>query len=172
VKFRNISIRNPKTGSIFRALTVLAVSVAASSVVGRAVGGFMAVSPDTQLKDSQSISPDELVKSLSSKQAPLVLQVGFLNLYEASHIPASIFAGPAMEAKGLAKLKKEAQTLAKTRDIVIYCGCCPMKDCPNIKPALSLLDGMGFKRVKVLNLERDFVQDWVNKGLPAEKGGA
>ena len=121
------------------------------------------------LLENQMISSEELAKWIDAKQPPVVLQTGIPALYEASHVPGSIFAGPAMSPEGMDRLKKEAQKLSKTSDVVIYCGCCPMKDCPNIKPALSFLEGMGFKKIKVLNLNNDFIQDWVNKGLPVEK---
>ena len=72
----------------------------------------------------------------------------------------------------LATLKKTVQDVPRTRTVVVYCGCCPMGDCPNIRPAYQALREMGFKTVKVLNLPTNFTQDWQMKGYPVEKGGA
>jgi len=124
---------------------------------------------DTPWKDDQVIEIPDLAKWISAKQRPLVLQVGVQRLYDAAHVPGAVFAGPAEEEAGLAELKAKANPIARTRDIVIYCGCCPMKVCPNLKPAFTLLQGMGFKKVKVLDVPHDFTSDWLNKSLPVER---
>ena len=54
----------------------------------------------------------------------------------------------------------------KKRNIVIYCGCCPFKDCPNIRPAFSLLNSMKFTNHKLLNLPLNLKTDWINHGYP------
>jgi thiosulfate/3-mercaptopyruvate sulfurtransferase len=128
---------------------------------------------------SQLISPDELAKLLSSEkkddhglpQAPrlLVLQVGVLPLYKLSRIPNSVYAGMASQPEGLDKLKKAADQWDRGIQIVLYCGCCPFNDCPNVRPAFKALADMGFKNLKVLNLPNNFTQDWENKGLPTDR---
>lgn len=62
------------------------------------------------------------------------------------------------------------QEIPLTREIVLYCGCCPWRDCPNIRPAFRVFRELGFTRVKVLYLPASFAQDWVEKGFPVEKG--
>jgi thiosulfate/3-mercaptopyruvate sulfurtransferase len=119
--------------------------------------------------ESQIATPGDLANQLSSDKPPIILQVGILPLYKISHIPGAIYAGPASDASGQDKLKKEAQDLPRTREVVLYCGCCPFTDCPNVKPAFVALQGMGFTRLKVLMLPNNFTQDWVNKGYPADK---
>jgi hypothetical protein len=52
--------------------------------------------------------------------------------------------------------------------VVVYCGCCPWDRCPNVKPAVDLLNQMGFAKVKVLYLETGFKVDWLDKGYAAE----
>jgi len=52
---------------------------------------------------------------------------------------------------------------------VIYCGCCPLERCPNIRPAFVALRQMGFTNVRVLLLPNSFEADWAGKGLPYEK---
>lgn len=110
-------------------------------------------------KDLAAIRPD---------QAPAILYVGPNVLYRSKHIPGSVFAGPGNTAAGIELLKAAADKLPRTRDIVIYCGCCPWERCPNIKPAAEALRGMGFTRVKALNLPTGFKVDWIDHGLPVE----
>ncbi len=118
------------------------------------------------------VEPDALAKSLSGATRPIVLQVGIVHLYRLGHIPGSKYAGPASSAEGLDMLKKLVQGMPRTSEIVYYCGCCPWKDCPNIRPAHTALREMGFKKIKVLNLPNNFSEDWAARGLPTEKGGA
>lgn len=118
------------------------------------------------------VEPDALAKSLSGATKPIVLQVGIVHLYRLGHIPGSKYAGPASSAEGLAMLKKLVEGMPRSSQIVYYCGCCPWKDCPNIRPTHAMLKEMGFKMIKVLNLPTNFSEDWAAKGLPTEKGGA
>ena len=114
------------------------------------------------------ISAEDLSKLISSSRGvkPVILQVGIEGLYREAHIPDAIFAGPADEPEGLDLLKSKVKGIARTRELVLYCGCCPWKDCPNIRPAFVALQQMGFKKVKLLNIPTDFHQDWINKGFP------
>ncbi len=118
------------------------------------------------------ISPQTLLAQLKGPSAgrPLVLQVGFDFLYRGAHIPGAIFIGPGSTAAGIAALKRAAARIPRAREVVIYCGCCPMSKCPNIHPAFEALSNMGFRNLKVLNLPDDFAHDWVEKGYPVVKG--
>src|SRR5437868_672948 len=120
----------------------------------------------------QLIQPAELNKFLHgpASQQPLVIQVGFRTLYEQAHVPGSEYVGPTSEAKGLEALHKRVQVLPRNRFIVLYCGCCPWKHCPNVQPAYKELEGMGFRNVRVLYIENNFGADWVDKGYPVSKG--
>ena len=75
-----------------------------------------------------------------------------------------------MNAGGLTDLKHWAQRLSRSSDLVIYCGCCPLAHCPNMRPAFSALRSMGFTHLRVLLLPRDFAHDWVEAGYPVAKG--
>jgi thiosulfate/3-mercaptopyruvate sulfurtransferase len=130
------------------------------------------VHADDPWKTDEVMQPADLIQLLSSDEKPLVLQIGVVHLYKLGHIPGSTFAGMASTAEGLAMLKKTVQDVPRDREVVIYCGCCPMPDCPNIRPAFQALREMGFKRVKLLNLPNNFTQDWQMKGFPVEKSGA
>jgi thiosulfate/3-mercaptopyruvate sulfurtransferase len=117
-------------------------------------------------KSSQIIEPAALAKLFTSDNKPMVLQVGFLTLYEQSHIPGAEYCGPARNAEGIAKLRKCVDGIPRARVIVIYCGCCPWKDCPNVRPAFEELSKLGYKNLKVLDIPQTFGEDWVKKGYP------
>jgi hypothetical protein len=117
------------------------------------------------------VETEVLAKSLSGAAKPIILQTGILRLYQLGHIPGSKYAGPAGTAEGLEKLKKLVEAMPRSSEIVYYCGCCPWKDCPNIRPVHTALREMGFKKIKVLNIPTNFSADWAAKGLPTEKGG-
>jgi hypothetical protein len=118
------------------------------------------------------MQPADLARSLAADPKPIVLQIGVIHLYRLGHIPGSKYAGMAGTPEGLETLKKTVQDLPRNSEVVFYCGCCPMPDCPNIRPAYQALRGLGFKKVKLLNLPNNFTQDWQMKGFPVEKGGA
>ncbi len=117
------------------------------------------------------IQPEELVKLLQSKaEKPLLLQVGSHVLYAQAHIPGSEYLGSASSDNALHQLRKRVQSLPRDKSIVIYCGCCPWKHCPNVQPAYDALRSMVFTSVKVLHLANNFGADWVDKGYPVAKG--
>ena len=78
----------------------------------------------------------------------------------------SIDIGEGKDKQKIEKLKKELSKLPKDTNIVIYCGCCPFKDCPNIRPAFKLLNEMKFTNHKLLNLSHNLKVDWIDKGYP------
>ncbi|MCL4477887.1 MAG: redoxin domain-containing protein [Deltaproteobacteria bacterium] len=126
-----------------------------------------------QLSDNaQLIQPADLVKLLQLKkeEQPLILHVGFLSLYNQSHIPGADYVGAASSPEGLQKLRELLKDLSRNKFIVLYCGCCPWNNCPNIRPAYKELMAMGFTNVKMLYLPNGFVIDWVQKGYPVVSG--
>jgi thiosulfate/3-mercaptopyruvate sulfurtransferase len=66
-------------------------------------------------------------------------------------------------------LREIVSKYPKDADIVIYCGCCPFKDCPNIRPAFNLLKEMNYTNTKLLNLPHNLKTDWADKGYPMSK---
>ncbi len=120
---------------------------------------------------AQTIQPADFARELaSSNAAPTVLFVGFQRLYAAGHIKGAQYHGSGGNAEGLAEIKKWANSLPRSTNLVIYCGCCPMEKCPNIRPAFSTLHEMGFANLRVLILPTSFAVDWAEKGLPYDKG--
>src|ERR1700674_1842813 len=80
------------------------------------------------------------------------------------------FHGTASTEQGLVEMKKWADGLPRTTNLVIYCGCCPFEKCPNVRPAFTALSGMGFKKLRVLILPTNLATDWVGKGYPIQTG--
>jgi hypothetical protein len=121
---------------------------------------------------SQIVQAADFAHELAEKSGapPTVVYVGFHTLFAGGHIPGATFHGSASNEQGLAELKKWADGLPQTASLVIYCGCCPFEKCPNIRPAFTALDKMGFKKLRVLVLPTSFVKDWVDKGYPIQKG--
>ena len=119
------------------------------------------------------IQPNELAGRVVGPAAhrPVLVHVGFDALYKGGHIPGSVYAGPTSEPEGIAALKKTLKPMSRQKEIVLYCGCCPWEDCPNVRAALAAARSMGFKHVRTLYIPRSFQQDWVDKGLPTTKGG-
>lgn len=126
----------------------------------------------SQLNPKAIIKPRQLLKILSDKSAkkPLVLQVGFQFLYEGGHIDGAKWAGPASRPDGIERLETVLKNVPKDTSIVIYCGCCPWSECPNIKPAFTAMEKLGFKNVKMLYIPINFERDWIQKGYPVTKG--
>lgn len=117
---------------------------------------------------AQVEQPSALAARLAEKQTakPVVIQIGFNVLYRSKHIPGAIYAGPASSQEGLDNLKAAVAKLPRSQEIYLYCGCCPIDKCPNIRPAFSLLQKMGFTKVKILMLPTNFAKDWVAQGYP------
>jgi thiosulfate/3-mercaptopyruvate sulfurtransferase len=120
---------------------------------------------------SQLVSPQALARELSApkSQRPVVVCVGFQVLYRGAHIPGARYAGPARQWSGIVRLKRWARSVPKRTPVVIYCGCCPWKECPNVRPAYEALRASGFANVRVLHLPNSFAQDWVAKGYPTQR---
>ncbi len=127
--------------------------------------------PSDPWQTNQLMNPEELVKTQSEAvgEKPLVLYVGYPLLYHGGHIAGSKFAGPASKPDGLQKLTQAAEGLPRDEQIVLYCGCCPWKECPNIRPAVRTMKELGFKNVRVLYLPKNLRQDWIDKGFPIQK---
>jgi thiosulfate/3-mercaptopyruvate sulfurtransferase len=132
--------------------TVLAIAVASAALLG--------AGPDL-------MQPKELAAGGTNAA---ILYVGPNVLYRSRHVPGALFAGPGNTPEGIAGLKSAAAPLPRDREIVLYCGCCPWDRCPNFRPAIEALHGMGFAKVKTVYMETGFKADWIDKGYPTETG--
>ena len=126
--------------------------------------------PADPWKDSDLMQPAALAARLSGDAPkPKILYVGFPILYRSTHILGAELAGPGSKPEGLDLLKQAAAKLPRDQELVIYCGCCPMDRCPNMRPAFRLLREMGFTRLKVVPIATNMSTDWIGKGYPVEK---
>jgi hypothetical protein len=116
------------------------------------------------------ITTEELSKELLNvnTKKPIIYYVGFDFLYKQGHIPGSIYLGLASKQQGFEKIKEKINNIKHGRSIVLYCGCCPWKDCPNIRQAYITFKDVGFTNVKVLYIPDTFVKDWRGKGYAVE----
>jgi thiosulfate/3-mercaptopyruvate sulfurtransferase len=114
-------------------------------------------------KPDQLMAPEDLATIINSQatERPLIVNVGPAGL-----IKGAVDIGPAHEKENLKKLKQLLSKEKKDREIVIYCGCCPFKNCPNVRPAFSLLNSMKFTNHRLLNLSHNLKADWINYGYP------
>jgi thiosulfate/3-mercaptopyruvate sulfurtransferase len=119
--------------------------------------------------DSNLVEPATLARELASAEKPIVLCTAPPFMYHANHVPGAVFHGPMTSPQVQEELTAWAKTLPHNANIVVYCGCCPLSVCPNVRPAYKLLKDLGFKRVRVLNLPTNFPTDWTSRGLPVER---
>lgn len=148
----------------FTVLLAAAFSLLAMSAIS------LEADSDPWSKD-QTVQAAALEKELENpRTAPTVIFVGFKRLYTAGHVKGAQYHGTTGSDEGLKEFTAWAAALPRTANLVIYCGCCPMDRCPNIRPAFKTLQTLGFKKVRVLLLPNDFATDWADKGLPYDKG--
>lgn len=162
--------RRRMSGKLLAAALVAAVG---SGLVGARVASarppevarvVAATDPWTSADLLQPADLAAMLKAPSGK--PTIVYVGFKALFRQGHIPGATLHGPASSPEGLEDLKRWAAPLARDTPLVIYCGCCPLVQCPNMRPAFSALHDMGFSKLRVLALTTSFGADWAEKGYP------
>jgi len=126
--------------------------------------------PDPWTK-SEIVEPEVIAKALQSSAAPAhIICVAFPLLYNSKHLPKAVFAGPGSKPDGIEMLKKAVAGLPKDADILLYCGCCPMDKCPNLRPAFKTLKELGYTHVRVLNIPTNMSTASYTKNYPTEQG--
>ena len=118
---------------------------------------------------SDALAPSELSAMLAKGSTPSIVYVGPPTLFRAGHIPGATLHGPTSDPDALRELKRWAGSLPRSGMLVIYCGCCPLDKCPNVRPAFSALRKLGFTNLRLLHLATSFENDWVEKGYPVER---
>jgi len=144
-----------------------------SASILAALASIMPLADNTRpWTNSELIPATQLNSELPAVKAGkiILIQVGFHMMYQMGHIPGSKYAGPAARPEGLEALKKLVAKLPRNQKIVIYCGCCPWDDCPNIRPAFLTLKEMGFTNFKLLDIPDRLGSDWTAKGFPIVRG--
>jgi len=112
--------------------------------------------------NDQLLAPSDLSATLkSNKDVPVIFSIG-----PGAVIPNSKEMGMIREADNMNKFKEALSKLPKDTKIVVYCGCCPYEHCPNVRPAIQLLNEMKFTNYKLLDLPHNIKVDWIQKGYP------
>lgn len=114
----------------------------------------------------EAISPDTLAKAIKEGATKDVL---IINAGPVNNIKGAVRIGAISEEENQQKLLQYLKDVPKNKSIVIYCGCCPMNHCPNIRPAYQILKDNGFNHFKILNIEDNIATDWIRKGYPTEE---
>jgi rhodanese-related sulfurtransferase len=117
-------------------------------------------------KEKQLITPEALLEQMNRGDTANLL---LLNTGPVEDIKGAVTIGVVEDAKNLAKLKEYLKDVPKDKQVVIYCGCCPLSVCPNLKPAYNALKEMEFKNYKILKLTHDLQEDWIDKGYPIQQ---
>ena len=117
------------------------------------------------------IQPEQLALALKHPGPhPVVLQVGFKVLYRSGHIAGSRYVGPGSKPEGISALDSTLRAVPKGQRIVLYCGCCPWQDCPNMRPAFLEARALGYRNVDALYIRKNLQEDWIAKGFPMREG--
>ena len=160
------SARREFLRSISLLLPAALASGVASSVIAAAEDP-----PSDPWTAAQTVEPAALAKELAEAKPgdkTTIVCVAPHALYLGGHISGTLYHGPGGTPDGIADLKKWARSVSRSTNIVIYCGCCPMERCPNLRPAFSALRDLGFTHVRALLLPTNFYTDWVKPGYPYE----
>lgn len=99
----------------------------------------------------------------AKSQKPVIYNIG-----PVADIQGAIKIGSTVDKAALEKLKKELTKVPKDKMVVIYCGCCPFRTCPNVRPAFKLLKELGYKNARLLNLKQNLKVDWTDYGYPMD----
>lgn len=131
-----------------------------------------AFAQDSAALTKAEITPQALVRILQSNQGSklLILNVGPRVLYAQAHIEGAEFIGPTSDPRGIEVLRQRVKSVPKSKQIVLYCGCCPWDRCPNVRPAFAELKKLRFTNVKVLHIANNIGADWVEKDYPTARG--
>ena len=124
---------------------------------------MMAQNSDIPWTPQQMIAPEMLAGIIKGGNTNnmLIISVGPSGL-----IKNAVDNGPVRDKEGVDRLKKLLSAEKKDRAIIVYCGCCPYKNCPNIRPAYAVLKELKFTNFKLLNLPQNLKSDWIDKGYP------
>ncbi|MBN8703354.1 MAG: rhodanese-like domain-containing protein [Bacteroidetes bacterium] len=149
-----------KSKIIYFVAIILSIGASACNVNSTNTSAEAGKEPWTE---AELMPPAKLNELLTSQE---LLSVVVFNIGPSGKIKNSVEIGPTQEQENLENLKKQLSTVSKDKEVVIYCGCCPFKNCPNIRPAFALLKDLNFQKPRLLNLADNLKVDWIDKGYP------
>lgn len=117
------------------------------------------------------MAPEALAARLAEVQSGklVVLYVGPHALFGRGHVPGAREVGEAGTEEGLAALQLALRDIPASTDVVLYCGCCPVRSCPNVRPASAALKASGRNNAYMLDLPTRFATDWAEHGYPVAR---
>ncbi len=121
------------------------------------------------IAEADLLGPAEFLAARARGAAPPLFHVGPSVLFARGHVPEATAVGEAGEAAGLAALERAVASLPRETGVVVYCGCCPYRNCPNVRPALRKLSALGFAGARILDMPTNFKTDWVDRGFPVAR---
>lgn len=98
-----------------------------------------------------------------------VFYVGPRALWGKGRVPGAKALSEVDSDEGLEKLRNAMKETPEGTEIVVYCGCCPVRNCPNVRPAGEAIKALGRKNAFILDLPTRFATDWADKGYPVER---
>jgi len=118
------------------------------------------------------LAPAALAARLDDVRAGkiVVLYVGPSVPFRRGRVPGARNVGEAGTDEGRRALTEALAQIPQETEIVLYCGCCPYRVCPNVRPASAALRELGRENAKLLDLPTRFADDWEDKGYPVEQG--
>jgi hypothetical protein len=116
------------------------------------------------------LAPSELARRMNDVDSGkiVVLFVGFASMFQLGHVPGARDLGPASEPEGRAALEQALRSLPPDVEAFLYCGCCPVADCPNVHPASEVIAALARPDTYLLDLPTRFSTDWIDHGYPVE----
>ena len=96
--------------------------------------------------------------------------IGPAVLFRRGRLPGAKNLGEAGESSGIAALRAELARLPRDIEVVVYCGCCAVRVCPNVRPADAALATIGRPGAWLLDLPTNLRTDWTDAGYPTETG--
>src|SRR4051812_22831250 len=153
-------------------MRTLVVKRVTNVVVVLVLASCGAFAQDSPAFSKAEITPQALARILQSNQRSklLILNVGPRVLYAQAHIEGAEYIGPTNDPRGIELLRQRVKGVPKSKQIVVYCGCCPWDHCPNVRPAFAELKKLGFTNTKVLHIANNIGTDWVEKDYPTTRG--
>jgi len=126
---------------------------------------FAFTTQDNPWQKEQLLEPNTLVSILNNPKAkkPIILNVGPTEL-----IKSAKSMGICSTQEGIEQFKNYVDKLPLNQDLVIYCGCCKLATCPNIKKTMLYLQLRGYTNYKLLDLPTSLEVDWIKKGYPMD----
>lgn len=113
--------------------------------------------------DAQLIAPATLAARItdSSRTTPVIIGIG-----PGGGIKGAIELGQSKDKENQDKLRSLLKGYSSETEVIIYCGCCPFSQCPNIRPAFRIANEMHFKNARLLDIPANLKKDWIDKGYP------